>query len=247
MHAQSRADTLENFFKLVLVLHLNSVCLLFNRVSQFARLLVETKIFLQNLWFWNVGCLFPICPFFFFFVCVGLSSFPSSLPFVFAISFFPFNFCCCCSFLLGAVCTMSLLSPLPKHWDHCSSFPNITRLILTLLIGAFLLCSHASGRVGGKCEEIRQSRDNRRVMWEQRPGMWSGKWLNNRMSHETQYTWEMWQLLEPQKVVTSAVTSCSCWNCDTALIVWIQCLIFDRYFRQLTNYVQKRGKMTYPY
>lgn len=46
------------------------------------------------------------------------------------------------------------------------------------------------------------------MMWEQCPGMWSGKWLNNRMSHEMQTSWEVWQPLEPQKVVTSMVASC---------------------------------------
>lgn len=169
MHVQNRADTLEYFFKLILVLHLNSVCLLFSHVSQFVRLLVETKIILQNLWFWNVGRLFPICPFFLYMWSFHLSLPP--LPFVFAISFFPFSFCCCCSFLLGAVCTISLLSPLPKHWDHCSSFPNITRLILTLLIGAFLLCSHASGRAGRKVwgdqtVQRQQRRDVRAASWD---------------------------------------------------------------------------------
>lgn len=66
-------------------------------------------------------------------------SFPL-LPFVFAISFFPFSFFCCCSFLLGAVCTISVLSPLPKHWDHCSSFPNIVRLILNAFDRCFPPC-----------------------------------------------------------------------------------------------------------
>lgn len=167
MHVQNRADTLEYFFKLILVLHLDSVCLLFSHVSRFVRLLVETKIILQNLWFWNVGRLFPIClffcirgPFIFPFLPCLLSLLLASFPSVFVVV--P------SSLVLSAP---SLLSPLPKHWDHCSSFPNITRLILTLLIGAFLLCSHASGRAGRKVwgdqtVQRQQTRDVRAASWD---------------------------------------------------------------------------------
>lgn len=128
--------------------------------------------------------------FFFLFLFVVLSSFLSSFAFVFAISFFQIL-----SLFLPPWCCLyhpCVLSPLPKHWYCCLVFPSIIRLILLLLISASLLglltCFSQSWE-----ESVRRSDspETTSMMLEHCPGTWSGKWLNNRMSHETQTTWEV--------------------------------------------------------
>lgn len=151
------------------------LCSLFSYVSPFTRLLVETNVSLQNLKFYRTacsalvgfffGCFFPLltvilsCPFIF-----------PSLPFVFAISFFPCGFFHC-SFLLGALCTIPV---------HYLSFPKWVCISQHHQVNShtFDQCFPPSfahilhPKLRGKCEEIRQSR-------EQHPETWSGKWLNN--------------------------------------------------------------------
>lgn len=248
MHVRSRSGPLEYFLNLVLVLYLNALFLLIVQ----PRLTIpkasgRDKESLQNLKFWNAGHLVPLLFFFFlfFFLSVVLSSFLSSVAFCLCHQLLPFQVLL---LFLPPWCSLHhprALSPLPKHWDCSSAFPNIIRLILTLLIGASLLalltCFGQSWEEGVRTSD---SPETASVMWEQRSGTRSGKWLNNRMSHEMQTTWEVWQPLEPQKVVTSVVAS-SMHTVSVAFtsIVWIWVWFLTDISDSCLQICSERGKI----
>lgn len=141
MHVQTKGEPFERFSSLILVLYFNSLsllivqlCLTIYQASGRDKCFPAESQILQDIlfcfggffcWFFPLLPVILSCPFIF-----------PSLPFVFAISFFPCGFFHC-SFLLGALCTI------PVHYlsfpNTGFAFPNIIRLILTLLICAFLL------------------------------------------------------------------------------------------------------------
>lgn len=138
MRVQSRGGPLEYFSSLVLVLYLNSLFLL----------IVQPRVTIPEASGRDKGfsaesqilkCRTSCSASVLFFLSVVLSSFFSSFAFCLCHQLLPFQILL---LFLPPWCSLHhpcALSPLPKHWDRCSAFPNVIRLILTLLIGASLL------------------------------------------------------------------------------------------------------------